>query len=196
MWLNRHNPGWGEKKDVYCIYRNRPLQVNSASLLCLRRLFLTHLIDIDMIHRPWRPQDKTASELPPHLHYTCRLQLHVTAISPATHRSCAHAACTWNAQIHPSRYTVFKSQRINWKFNTCTSFSGFLKSCLSSQSHRLATSWHLFNDATKTGDETGPPSFWSIKIIIFGGNQSYWPHWKLLNNKRLEISPSLLCLME
>lgn len=112
-----------KKKDVYCRNRNRPLQVNSASLLCLRRLFLTRLIDIDMIDRPWRPQDKTASELPPHLHYTCRLQLHVTAISPATHRSCAHAACTWNAQIHPSRYTVFKSQRINWKFNTCTSFS-------------------------------------------------------------------------
>lgn len=104
-----------------CIYRNGPLQVNSASLLCLRRLFLTRLIDIDMIDRPWRPQEKTASELPPHLHYACRLQLHATAISPATHRSCAHAACTWNAQIHPSRYTVFKSQRINWKFNTCTS---------------------------------------------------------------------------
>lgn len=170
----------GEK----CIYRKGPLQVNSASLLCLRRLFLTRLIDIDMIDRRWRLQQKTACELPPHLHYACRLQLHATAISPATHRSCAPAACTWNAQIHPSPDTVFKSQRINRKFNTCTRPPDpqipFVIS-VPSPRHFLASF-----QMTPQKLEMKPPSFWSIKIVTFGVNQSSWHHWKLFNNKRLE----------
>lgn len=156
-----------------CIYRNGPLQVNSASLLCLRRLFLTRLIDIDMIDRPWRQQEKTAIELPPHLHYACRLQLHATAISPATHRSCAPAACTWNAQIHPSTYTVFKSQRINWKFNTCTRPPDpQIPFVISVPSPRHALPGIFSNDTTKTGDEAS--------FVLVNENCNIWRQSVLL----------------
>lgn len=141
------------------------------------RLFLTHLIDIDMTDRPWRPEEKTASELPPHLHYACRLQLHAAAISPTTQRTLAHGTLTFTEAgtrcLNPSGLTGHSTHVCLLQEPQIP----FVISVLSPR-HLLASfQWH------KNWKWNGTLFVVVDKYCNINGHQSCWHRWKLLNNK-------------